>query len=606
MATTTTPHRKAASSRRSQTKFPLGPAGPWSSAAPAGVIAAYESPDSGPGWEAWRKHLRARRQRRLAQLLRCDDPPLAWSVPHGEPFDSARALIKQLARLEQGNRRAASGASTAATEWLARAESAPLTAALALESVAWCWALPHLAEHCDEKLWWRLLNHLVAAVEEPVDSSDKPLTKQLACGELALTLAYTFPELARCAGLRSDGRRASVNGLKALLNGSRYPHCRTLPDVRPLLASWTRCRALGSQLEGAWGGVQADRQYQTLLNAALRLSRRGRQAVFAPDDASKWDDSLLAAATRMAGRDSARLARLTTDGRTTNRANDSLPKPAFDCESAGLAQLRSNWSPDSPLLTVAYGAPQVRLELSVDTRTLLSGGWEVEIDFAGRRLEPLGDWQQTCWLSDHDMDYLELCLDLTHGVELERHILLARAHRILFLADTVLGTAPGRIDYASCLPLADDAQFRPEDETREGTLFVGRKPMARAMPLALPEWRVARGRGEFQAEDRVLRLTQSSEQPRLLAPLFLDLDTSRFRRDLTWRQLTVAEDRENVPVDVAAGFRVQLDASQWVIYRSLAPPAIRSLLSKSLMHQFMFGMFSDEGKVEPQLEIDPT
>jgi hypothetical protein len=237
---------------------------------------------------------------------------------------------------------------------------------------------------------------------------------------------------------------------------------------------------------------------------------------------------------------------------------------------------------------------------------LLSGAWDVEVTHRGRTLEPTGKWQQTCWCSDDDVDYLELSLELSHGVELERHILLTRKDRVLFLADAILGSASGEIEYRSRLPLSGFSRFEPEAETREGSLFAGRKAVARVLPLALPEWRAQRCRGELKADGDALQLQLASEKPRLFAPLLVDLDTERLRREVTWRQLTVAEDRENVPADVAVGYRVQLHHWQWIIYRSLAKPAIRSLVSKSLMHQFLFGVFSPSGLVDPLLEIDPT
>ncbi len=126
------------------------------------------------------------------------------------------------------------------------------------------------------------------------------------------------------------------------------------------------------------------------------------------------------------------------------------------------------------------------------------------------------------------------------------------------------------------------------------------------LPLALPERRVERGPGELCSMVDGLELSHATRAGRLFAPLFVDLNTERHRRQLTWRQLAVAEERENVPPDVAAGFRVEISGSQWVIYRSLATPVIRSLLSKSLMNQFLFGVFSAKGKVEPLVEIESS
>jgi hypothetical protein len=269
-----------------------------------------------------------------------------------------------------------------------------------------------------------------------------------------------------------------------------------------------------------------------------------------------------------------------------------------------LAQLRTNWTPDSPTLTVKYDGPRVELELNAGRRRLWSGDWGFEVSRAGQRLAQVGRWEQICWLSDHEIDYLELSADLAHGVEIERHFVMLRADRVLFMADTILSQPGPPIEYRSMLPLVADCKFAAERETREGALTHNGKSVARVLPLALPEWRTGRGPGELQVVQKQLELSHATHAGRLFAPLFIDLNPDRLRKQLTWRQLTVAEERQNVTPDVATGFRVEVGDSQWVIYRSLAPPTVRSLLSKSLLNQFLFGVFSDKGKVEPLVEIE--
>ncbi len=98
----------------------------------------------------------------------------------------------------------------------------------------------------------------------------------------------------------------------------------------------------------------------------------------------------------------------------------------------------------------------------------------------GQRLTPIGPWEQTCWLSDHEIDYLELSIDLTHGVEVERHFVMLRGDRVLFLADSILGPGGPPLEYRGTLPLADGVEFVGEDETREGTLTIAQRGGARA------------------------------------------------------------------------------------------------------------------------------
>jgi hypothetical protein len=491
-----------------------------------------------------------------------------------------------------------------AATWLAAADTAPLTAAQALESLAWCGALPHLAADVDDQIWWRLLNHLVACACEPGEAPEDPLAGQLLFGELPLALAYSFGELSRCRALAEQGRRKIEEGYAKMLDPRGVPLARFLPWLRPLLASWTRSQVLSNPLSARRRGI--DRRYRGLAGAALRLSRPDGRAVLSQGGETAWDADFLKAVKKLGGQKTTRLWRLTTKGRATRGNSQGNPSAAFESELAALAMLRTDWTPDSPRLAVTYPGQQVRLELNVGQRTFWSGAWKLDLTLDGAALEPKGDWEQVCWVSDAAVDYLELAIELTCEVTVERHILLARQDRVLLLADTVTSARTGAIEYRGRLPLCGWSSFVGESETRDGTLVIDRRPVARVLPLALPEWRVARSPGEVDQREESLELKQSAQAMRLFAPLFFDLDRRRLRQPSTWRQLTVAENRENVATDVAVGYRAQVGQLQWLAYRSLAPPAVRSVLGKSLMHQFLFGKFPQTGVVETLLEIDST
>ena len=124
-----------------------------------------------------------------------------------------------------------------------------------------------------------------------------------------------------------------------------------------------------------------------------------------------------------------------------------------------------------------------------------------------------------------------------------------------------------------------------------------------AMPLALPEWSCASAGGGFEATDDGLVLRQSSPGTRLYSPLWLDCDPARFGRPLTWRQLTVADTRHNLPRHQAAGFRVQSGLEQWLLYRALDQPRNRTVLGCNLSCEFLLGRVRRDGSVARTLEI---
>jgi hypothetical protein len=50
---------------------------------------------------------------------------------------------------------------------------------------------------------------------------------------------------------------------------------------------------------------------------------------------------------------------------------------------------------------------------------------------------------------------------------------------------------------------------------------------------------------------------------------------------------------------------VQIGRLQWLVYRSLAQPAVRTVLGKNLLSEFLVGRFLSDGKVDTLLEIEP-
>jgi hypothetical protein len=101
-----------------------------------------------------------------------------------------------------------------------------------------------------------------------------------------------------------------------------------------------------------------------------------------------------------------------------------------------------------------------------------------------------------------------------------------------------------------------------------------------------------------------LELRQSADCRGLYAPLFFDLDRLRMTCPPTWRQLTVAALLASQPADVAVGYRVAVGRQQWLIYRSLAEKANRTLLGHNLSSEMLVASFDRSGEVVPLLEIE--
>jgi hypothetical protein len=176
--------------------------------------------------------------------------------------------------------------------------------------------------------------------------------------------------------------------------------------------------------------------------------------------------------------------------------------------------------------------------------------------------------------------------------------------RVVVVADAITRTAEARVArelrLTSRLPLAPGLDVEQPEETRESLLFdTGMRAMA--LPLGLGEWKGSGG-GEFTAGPVGLTLEQHGVG-RLHTAVWLDCDPRRAGGQVTWRQLTVADSRQNLPRSMAAGYRVQVGHDQWLLYRALDEPRNRTLLGCNVSCEFLLGRIGRSGAVKRLVEI---
>ena len=582
----------------------------WHKSAPGAVRKASRSGRESEVWSAWRKHLTRRaRPLPLSELLPAERSPLAWSLPEELEASRLGEVLKQVEQVDTGTRSDGS-AESAVPAWLSEAAGSALGAGYALEALAWCHALPQLAGKLPPELWWDLLEHLQGAVAEAeaIACDHDPLAHQLLAGELPLTLSYLLGEITPCRKLGRPARRALSTGLVELLDGEGLPHAEHLATLRPLLACWTRCRAIGNEAaKGCWNEA-AQTQYEWLVRQAIRLARPDGTHALCPKQSGAWCRELFDAAIRLGGDgDDLEIAALVLPRPAKSKAPPArkrgLPGPGLHSEWAGVGVLSAGWESGAARLTVLYPDRSARVELQCRGELVWTGPWELEVRRDDRLVSPLGPWEEVCWFSDREADYLELEISLEEGVRVQRQMLLAKEDELLFLADAILSDRPASLEYRGCLPLADGVSFRPAEETWEGHLK-GRRQLALALPLALPEWRLDGGVGSLGETERGLELLERGQGRTMFAPLCFDLRPRRMTRPFTWRKLTIAQDLDVQPDDVAVGYRVRLGKDQWLIYRALASKGNRTVLGHNLTSEMLVGRFDRSGEVDPLVEIE--
>ena len=516
-----------------------------------------------------------------------------------------------------------------AVEWLHEVVGCSFELDYALAALDWAGKMPALADVLPSNVWWKLLEHLTQSAAEAGTaflvggrSQEDPLVWQLLAGELALTLAHCFPEISVCRKLYRESRRALSAGPVNLLDGKGVLHARHFDCYWPLLACWTRCRAMSNRMKHGCWSRNAEKQYRQAVRNGLRIARRDGSPAFGDPASNRSGVALLAAAVAQGGDsddqriamhflgrknvDAARSVKRLNLGAVLTPSHDhkgKKSKAAMQSEWAAVAVLRPDWSRSSPRLTVLYPGDSCRVELALGKDVLWSGAWAIDLQVDGVKVAASSDWKQLCWVSDKDVDYLELELEFGEGLRVQRHFVMTREDGFLFMADAVLGSKPSAMEYRGTLPLRPGVAFREACETRRGALAAA-KPLVTVLPLAMPE-RLATGvDGELSTTGDALQLRQATEAQALFAPMFFDYNRRRFRRPLMWRQLTVAESWTVQPADSAVGYRVAIGKEQWLIYRSLGRRGNRSVLGHNISTEMLVARFDRHGEVESLIEIE--
>jgi hypothetical protein len=576
-----------------------------------------------PTDEAWTSYWSQRRPRpSVAELCDVTECALMWALDVSGLSPQTQKLLdqagkvaaaKNLKKFQSGKRR--QELRSTLSQWLDGVKNWD-----GLDLALGCLGAAHIVGTIggalETALGWKVIDFLVdiarhAQPWNPADDSapEAVVVQQILAGELPLTLSYFFAEMAPLYGLRRAAVERLSEGLTELLNGQGLPHASHLSLMRPLLACWTRCRAMGDRSNKLRWSKKAQRQYEWLVQQALRWTAPDGTPLMSDKAGGEMPAGLVRAALRLGGnREDATAARELFGKRMIGKKEfengGETPRGSDNCEWSCLAVMRSGWSPSDSVVAVDYSTPEMRLDVWADGRRLYGGPSSAESRVDGKTLRPAGPWEELCWFKDKDVDYLEFSLALEDGARLERQILLAHRDRFLLLVDHLQNSQPAALEHHWQLPLGSGLLFCGEGETRDALLIDG-QPRARLMPLALPEWRIDPRVGELSYAGGAVRLAQCAMARSLACPVFVDLRADRSALPSTWRQLTVAEALTIKPADVAVSYRMQAGDDQWVYYRSQAARGNRTFLGQNTSSECLVARFkAPSGEIVQLLEIE--
>jgi hypothetical protein len=570
--------------------------------------------------QLWKRYWKLKRPAPMASVCRSDGTPLSWGLNRQTLSPACAALLNAVGDGARGGRRRRLKEQRRPLHpilatWLDEARVTPPTWLLGIGCLAAAHLLGEAGGSLDAALGWETLDFLHATASQAElrrldpDAEEDGLTEQLLAGELPWALPYYFSDMAPLGDLRAGARECLSAGLFELLNGEGLVRARDWESLPALLACWTRCCAIGTKFKKGIWSAPARKRYRAFVRQAVRWSDADARLLLAGESSDIWPRDMLRAALHFGGRagDGVAARRLLGSRLAGKAKSDAkLPKPSYHCEWSSLGVLRSEWARESPILAVDYSRREMRVEVRAGRQRLFGGAWADQSHVDGRRLAAVGAWEELCWFSDKDVDYLEFVLPLEHGAHVERQILLGRVDEFMLLVDHLQNPEPADLGHAWELPLARGVKFQGEAETRDGLLLDGdANPLARSLPLALPEWRIDPRIGDLTMSDGRLRLAQQMHARAMACPLFIDLQRRRTTKPCTWRQLTVAESLVIQPADVAVGYRVQCGKDQWLFYRSQAPRANRTVLGQNTSSEFFAARFvSKTGGVEDLVEIE--
>ncbi|MEX0671431.1 MAG: hypothetical protein WD060_13350 [Pirellulales bacterium] len=522
----------------------------------------------------------------------------------GDTLDGRNRLRKLAAQVRKGGGDAqrmafVEGAIGECLDEAARAAS-PVERWLSCEAAAWALAWMARTKRAGGSAG-SLLERLVgqARAAQPLLATGDTLPARF-----VLCLSRLFRDIEACCCLEEGASATLAAEIERLVSARGVVNVTGSVAMISRVVRWTAARELAHATgSGAWGEA-TERRWKAAATTAVRLlGGRGRLVAGAGRMPECFTTSLLDAITGMGGRRGRTVQEL-RQGRVPAGRRNVLSRDLHDA-AAAVAIIRTGWDRRSLRVMLDYRHTVPRLEIAVADRLLVEGPWQWEAWAGGRALEAEGPWTVSCWESDRKATFLEITAPLSGGRQLERQVVVLPRDRIVVLADTVTtpegAAAPAELRYRGVLPLAGSLEGDAAAETREIVVF-DTTTRFMALPLGLPEWRSA-GRGSFESSEAGLVLSQEGMGGRLYAPLWIDGDASRIGGPLTWRQLTVADTRLNLPPHQATGFRVQSGHEQWLLYRSLDAARNRTLLGCNVSCEFLLGRIKKGGEVARTLEI---
>ncbi len=504
-----------------------------------------------------------------------------------------------------------------AAKWL---EEADREADSAFGLAAFAWQLPeHGRRPGNTWLGPWLQDAAERVVKCSCDAEDSVLCELVMKCELPLLLGTVTG-----AGKRTLFAEAfdAMDQLALLLEQSEDQPARWLAYgttyLRGALASVLRCRVLADALGLRRFFAPQRAALAQLLEHAARWSRPGASSLLGVNGVVDHAQAHWEALFKIARKSKPLTALMTLSDLIDHDINrneakkmvtsSELPPLTHYCETARGVCMQTDWKKRSGRIAMDFSDTPIALEVvGPKGISLLSGRWPIHVELDGQAQMQMDDWEEVCWYSDDEVDYLEIEARFGENCTIQRQLVLFREDGLVLLADALLGEKAGNWSLQSHLQLGAGVAVEEAQKTREAWLVSPHGERCMLLPLAQPEWRTQLCNSKLTFAEHGITLRTTTQAAKVYAPLLLSLKNNHSSKPMTWRQLTVAEDLQIVPPSTAVAFRVQIGSDQWLVYRTLEEATRRTTLGMHTIYDFFTGRFDgDSGDVDILVEVESS
>ena len=335
------------------------------------------------------------------------------------------------------------------------------------------------------------------------------------------------------------------------------------------------------------------------LGTVLRFTRPDGSAIFGPRGRAPARLIELERLVRQVGDPS--LARIFGWWRPASRVAEQAgwvapPLPTETWPDRPLAILRPDWTLRGSLLAVDHRAPGTASLVEVAGRGVPWLGPRWTSPPVARRVAAAPRAGRAFAASGPFADAFEWSF-AAGPVAVTRTAVLIRGAGLALLLQSEEGVGDGTGEVRWALP--EGIAARPDGPTRALILDAGRgRPQGRLVPLGLPEANYPTERGSLVVEGREVVLRERTTGPNRCLALLVAWSSKPPRG---WRTLTVAERSAACPPGTAFAARVGWGSGQngLLVYRSLGPGGLRSVLGYQTKSPLLIAGFSPTGEVHP-------